>query len=64
MARTKLTKEERLRRVLIAAYMRLVENGVVINLPLLDAMRDCIDDKDVGMTEWAVSKRGKIRWVV
>jgi hypothetical protein len=64
VARKELAKDERYRRVLIAAYMRLVENGVYINLPLLDAMRDCIDNNESGMSEWAVSKAGKVRWVV
>ncbi len=64
----KITKEERMRRLLIHFYeerLRECNDGTESlpdNLVVLDACKDCITGDEDGMTEWSISPQGKIRF--
>lgn len=59
----KLPKEEVFRRVIIAAYNRILsDERLTEDLSLLDAMQDCFSGNDINMHEWSVSKSGNIRF--
>lgn len=64
MSRMKLTKEERMRRLLVYFYDNVVElPGAVVNhLALLDALKDVIEDDEDGMEEWTISSKGRLRF--
>jgi hypothetical protein len=65
MASKATTKEERYRRVLVAAYERILaadDLDIAADLGLLDAIKDCVTEDDANMTEWSVKRNGEIVW--
>lgn len=65
---TRITKEERMRRLLMVFYDRLLiscrtgDGNLLTENPLLDATKDMVTDNENGMEGWSISQTGKIRF--
>ena len=63
----RLGKTERYRRVIAAAYARILLQDVgteqfLDDLSLLDAMQDCIEEDSSAWSEWTVSADGVVQF--